>query len=479
MFEDLNLSFETGDFQDFETIGVASIETADFGVTPTDGEFQALITTGDGASVSTSELETFLGLDAGDIESLDNGVPTEGSAIQLAPITIEAGQVLSFNWNFLTDEGTPSFFNDFAFVSIASPTELADTNSTFVLSASPFSEETGYQSFFFESPIDTTLTVGLGVVDVSDTVVDSGLLIDNFQIITPIEGTAGDDTLEGTAEDDIIRGLAGNDVLQGFAGIDFLEGGTGNDSLQGGEDNDSLEGGTGNDVLQGETGNDSLLGGAGNDTIGGADGSDSLFGNGGNDILAGGDNQDTIEGNSGDDILSGGRGADSLLGGVGNDTLEGNPGNDTLRGNGGADTIFSGLGDDLVTGNGGSDRIFGGFGDDDLNGNGGSDTIRGGVGSDTLNGGAGNDLLQGGIGNDFLFGGAGADQFVLEIGQGGETISDFEDDFDQFVLGTGLSFDNLDILSTGSDTVIINNNTVLAVVENTPAFVIGVEDFVF
>lgn len=117
MFEDLNLSFETGDFQDFETIGAASIETADFGVTPTDGEFQALITD-DFGSVSNAELETFLGLDAGEINNLGNGFATEGSAIQLAPITIEAGQVLSFNWNFLTSEGTPSSFNDFAFVSI-------------------------------------------------------------------------------------------------------------------------------------------------------------------------------------------------------------------------------------------------------------------------------------------------------------------------------------------------------------------------
>jgi hypothetical protein len=42
-----------------------------------------------------------------------------------------------------------------------------------------------------------------------------------------------------------------------------------------------------------------------------------------------------------------------------------------------------------------------------------------------------------------------------------------------------LNFGDLDILSTGNETVIINNNTILAVVEVTPAFIISVEDFVF
>ena len=265
----------------------------------------------------------------------------------------------------------------------------------------------------------------------------------DINLIAAINGTEGDDILIGTPENEIIKGLGGNDVLQG------------------------------------ETGNDSLEGGTGDDTIGGADGNDLLLGGDNNDILDGGDHRDTIEGNSGDDILSGGRGGDSLLGGDGNDTLEGNPGNDDLVGNRGNDLLSGGNGDDNLAGNGGRDRLFGGNGNDNLVGSGGNDILRGGVGSDTLNGGNGDDLLQGGIGNDFLTGGTGADQFVLASGQGGETIQDFEDDLDQLVLGAGLTFDNLQILSTGSDTVIINNNTVLAVVENTPAFAIGVEDFIF
>ena len=265
-----------------------------------------------------------------------------------------------------------------------------------------------------------------------------------FLTIDPLLGTDSDDTLEGTTGIDVIDGLAGNDLIQGVAGDDFLEGGTGED------------------------------------TIGGADGRDNLSGGEDNDILSGGDNRDTVEGDSGDDIISGNRGGDFLSGGEGNDTLEGNTGSDSLNGNAGNDRLFAGGGDDFVAGDGGRDRLFGGDGNDFLTGDNGNDTLRGGVGSDTLTGGNGNDLLQGGIGNDFLSGGAGADLFVLERGIGGETIQDFEDDLDKFVLGTGLSFENLSILSTGDDTVITNqNNRVLAVVENTSAFVIDVEDFIF
>lgn len=233
------------------------------------------------------------------------------------------------------------------------------------------------------------------------------------------------------------------------------------------------------DVLIGTSEAEIINGLGGNDTIGGADGNDIINGGEGNDFIDGGDDNDNLQGNSGDDILSGGRGTDFLSGGEGDDTLEGNPGNDDLVGDKGNDILRGGGGSDNLVGNGGRDSLFGEGGNDNLAGNGGNDILRGGTGSDTLEGGKGNDILQGEIGNDFLIGGAGADQFVLASGQGGETIQDFEDDIDRFVLGAGLNLENLDILSTGSDTAIINDDTILAVVKNTQPFVIGVEDFVF
>ena len=236
----------------------------------------------------------------------------------------------------------------------------------------------------------------------------------------------------------------------------------------------------GDDIVIGTPLNDIIPGSSINDTIGGAEGNDSLSGGNGNDLLSGGDGRDTIEGNSGDDSIFGGKGRDSLLGGNGNDTIKGNIGNDTIGGNIGNDLLKGGFGDDSLTGGAGRDRLFGGDGDDFLTGDAGRDRLFGGNGNDLLNGGEGNDLLQGGKGNDFLSGGAGADRFILAAGQGRETIQDFEDNLDKLVLGTGLTLENINILSTGSDTIITNNNNiVLALLENTQASEIDAEDFIF
>ncbi|MDY7024225.1 MAG: PEP-CTERM sorting domain-containing protein, partial [Cyanobacteriota bacterium] len=178
-----NGSFETGDFTNWETLGNTSITTAAFGRQPTDGLFQALLSTDD-PTVATASIENFLGLDIGSLDDLGNGTATFGSAIQQT-FTANAGDILSFDWNFLTDEGTPTFFNDFAFVSIISLSELADTTfPDFFSSLSPFNEETGFQSFSFIIPMSGTYSLGIGITDVEDAIVDSGLLIDNVALQT-------------------------------------------------------------------------------------------------------------------------------------------------------------------------------------------------------------------------------------------------------------------------------------------------------
>ncbi len=181
-----NGSFETGDFRGWRTIGNNSIETADFGSGPTRGTFQALLTNAASRSdspVVDSELEEFLDLAPGVLDGLGNGDVTEGSAIKQT-FTAEAGDILRFDWDFLTNETTPEdTFNDFAFFSLTPLTlELADTGESFVSSLTPFSQETGFQTESIAISEAGTYSLGFGVVDVEDDIIDSGLLIDNVRI---------------------------------------------------------------------------------------------------------------------------------------------------------------------------------------------------------------------------------------------------------------------------------------------------------
>ena len=180
----INGGFETGDFSGWNTAGVTSIQTAAFGTGPTEGTYQALMTNA-GGSQSTASIETFLGLTLGTLTSLSTGTPTEGSAISQT-ITGNAGDILSFDWNFLTNEGKPSGFNDFSFwslVNVQGGTVLANTQfPTFSSSPSVFGEETGFNTVSYALPSSDSFLLGFGVMDVNDFVVNSGLLIDNVRI---------------------------------------------------------------------------------------------------------------------------------------------------------------------------------------------------------------------------------------------------------------------------------------------------------
>ena len=179
-----NGGFETGDFADWQILGDASIQSDLLGVNPTEGTKQALLTNGSG-SVRSEDLEVFLGLQSGELDRLDNGFTIEGSAIKRI-VNVAAGDTLSFDWNFLTDENTPdSIFNDFAFFSITpgAALEITDTRSDFIFSNTSFQEETEYSGFSYTFESSGTFTLAVGVVDVVDDGMDSALLVDNFAII--------------------------------------------------------------------------------------------------------------------------------------------------------------------------------------------------------------------------------------------------------------------------------------------------------
>ncbi|MFB2834701.1 CAP domain-containing protein [Floridanema evergladense] len=153
------------------------------------------------------------------------------------------------------------------------------------------------------------------------------------ELITPILGTEGNDTLFGTIGNDTIQGLGGNDQIYGSEG------------------NDILFGNMGNDTLNGNLGNDTIYGGQDGDIIWGGKGEDVLYGNLGNDVLYGNIGQDTLYGGKEDDILYGGQDNDVLFGDLGNDTLFGDLGNDILTGGEGSDRFGLQLdkGTDVIT----------------------------------------------------------------------------------------------------------------------------------
>ena len=178
-----NGGFETGFLPGWDTIGTTSIETGAYGAAPTQGTYQALITNSAG-SVPLADLETFLGVPAETLAALGTRTPKQGSAIRQTGIVVAtAGATISFDFSFLTNEATPSPWNDFAFYTLQ--TEgfwLADTFSAgFAPSATPFSEETGYSTVTTVPLQPGEYTLGFGVMDRRDTFGDSGLLIDDVQ----------------------------------------------------------------------------------------------------------------------------------------------------------------------------------------------------------------------------------------------------------------------------------------------------------
>lgn len=195
----LNGSFESGDFTGWETLGQTSIKTSAYGSGSTEGSYQALLSTFCPKKVDNLckkdgnflELTQFLNVNPNDLVAL--GDVFEGSAIETT-FTVRAGDVLTFDWNFLTDSKNGDalgLFNDFTFVTLSrSINKLADTYSPLVgaFTATNFQNQTGFETFSYTFTTAGRYTLGIGVVDVGDGANDSALLVDNVLLsrtVTP------------------------------------------------------------------------------------------------------------------------------------------------------------------------------------------------------------------------------------------------------------------------------------------------------
>jgi hypothetical protein len=198
----INPSFETGDTSGWTIVGDASVVDSGFGVTPTDGSYQLVLTTGSGA-VSPAATEAAMGLKNDTIRKIFRDhvwrpgesrgrLPTEGSAVQQT-FYAEVGDLITFDWNFLTDEFTrspaePDYYTDFLWGYLEGPSSeqehvLAHANQdpgNFFASASSFDQETGYQTVTFAITETGDHTLTLGVHDLEDTLHDTGAIFDGF-----------------------------------------------------------------------------------------------------------------------------------------------------------------------------------------------------------------------------------------------------------------------------------------------------------
>jgi hypothetical protein len=195
-------SFESTTLNAGNSIGDASIRSGNyFGISPTDGTHQLLLTTISTAgahdpgpnqsgtnAVSVSSLAAFLGVST---SSIRDGTATgqEGSAFSLNLGSVLGGTIVSFKYDFMSNEVQPGAHNDFAFITLTGMSGntpvVADTLGVLAPTTgvgNPFVIETGYKTFSFTIPTTGIYTLGIGVVDATTTDTSSGLLVDSINV---------------------------------------------------------------------------------------------------------------------------------------------------------------------------------------------------------------------------------------------------------------------------------------------------------
>ena len=190
----LNGSFESG-LSGWNVVGgEATTSGTAFGIAPTDMTTQANINNAGATAAADNVIEAALNLAAGRLDTLAGGGPpqaTTGTAIYQTLTGVLAGDVLSFDWTFVTNENFAAGFpnqNDFAFWSI---TSVANPG-TILYRAADALQPTGQAGFEFKSPTSTVtynftspgdFVLGFGVMNVIDGGGASGLLVDNVHFV--------------------------------------------------------------------------------------------------------------------------------------------------------------------------------------------------------------------------------------------------------------------------------------------------------
>lgn len=124
-------------------------------------------------------IEDFIGVAMGTL-NVEENFAFEGSVLKQT-FNVNAGDTLTFNWNFFTNETSSGA--DYAFVSInGNLTQLA-TPSNANNSSLPYAYTTGFQTFSQTFNTASSITLAFGVLDVNDYNVTSALWFDNVAVV--------------------------------------------------------------------------------------------------------------------------------------------------------------------------------------------------------------------------------------------------------------------------------------------------------
>ena len=182
-----NGGFETGDFTGWQTVGDTAVVNAAFGTPPAAGTYQALITSGLPSFSGTPDVflgfEAFFGLAPNSLVNFASALGAfpsiNGGSGMKQSFSGNAGEVLLFQWNYLTgDNGSGCC--DFSFVVVdGSISLLGYFGSAFSPSSTIRPSETGYHLFASTLITSGNHTIGLGSVQTLDFFNSSAILIDS------------------------------------------------------------------------------------------------------------------------------------------------------------------------------------------------------------------------------------------------------------------------------------------------------------
>ncbi len=193
----VNGSFENPALSPWVILGTGSQVTPSFdGELPTDAIKMAVIENATGAlpvGILDFIVDATLGVGPGFLSSA-YPTATEGSLLY-QNVSLGAGEsTVSFDWNFLTNEGPASAFNDFAFAQLLSGGSpvgsplVWDTFTPFGGSGTLYFDHTGWNTASFSGLAAGSYTLLFGVFDATDGLVDSALLVDRVTTVPEPSG---------------------------------------------------------------------------------------------------------------------------------------------------------------------------------------------------------------------------------------------------------------------------------------------------